>query len=89
MELKVLEKSKTKLKLEVIGEDHTLCNALRKELWNDDNVKVSGYNLPHSIVGNPTLVVEAADAKKALMDAVKRLKKNNSEFLEQFKKAAK
>lgn len=89
MELRVLEKSKTKLKLEVIGEDHTLCNALKKELWNDDNVKVSGYNLPHSIVGNPTLVVEATDAKKALMDAVKRLKKDNSEFLEQFKKAAK
>ena len=87
MELKVLEKSKTRLKLEVVGEDHTLCNALRKELWNDENVKVSGYNLPHSIVGSPILIVEASDAKKALTDAVKRLKKKNSDFLEQFKKA--
>ncbi len=89
MELKVIEKSKARLKFEVLGEDHTLCNALKKELWNDENVKVSGYNIPHSIVGNPILIVEASDAKKALNDAVKRLKKKDSEFLEQFKKALK
>ena len=40
MEIKVLEKKKNKLKLEIIGENHTFCNSLRKELWNDKAFKV-------------------------------------------------
>src|SRR3989344_1668234 len=35
MELKVLEHSKNKLKIEMKGEDHTFCNALKEELWID------------------------------------------------------
>ena len=81
MEVKVLEKDKGKLKLEVIGEDHTLMNALRKELWNDKDTEIAGYKIEHSLVGNPILIVEhKKDAKKALLDAVERLKKKNKEF---------
>ncbi len=81
MEIKVLEKDKGKLKLEVVGEDHTLMNALRKELWEDKDTEVAGYRIDHLLIGNPILIVEhKKDAKKALLEAVERLKKKNKEF---------
>jgi DNA-directed RNA polymerase subunit L len=88
MELKVLEESKGTLRVEIIGEDHTLANALRKELWSDSHVQIAGYDIEHPLVGNPVLVVETdgkEDPKKALVAAAERLKKMNSEFLVKFK----
>jgi DNA-directed RNA polymerase subunit L len=88
MEIKVLEKGKNLLRIEIVGEDHTFCNALRKELWNDKDVKVSGYELSHSLVSKPILVVETTskNPKTALLDAVKRVKESNDEMRSVFKK---
>ncbi len=87
MEIKVLEKSKTKLGFNLIGEGHALCSALKKELWNDKNVSVSGYYIEHPSVGMPTFMVESKDSPiKALESAAKRLKKKNSELLKAVKK---
>ena len=81
MEIEVLDKEKGKLRIKVIGEDHTLLNALRKELWSDKDTEVAGYKIEHSLIGDPILVVEhKKDAKKALLDAVDRLKKKNTDF---------
>ena len=76
MKIKVLEDKKTRLVLEVEGETHTFCNALKNELCNDKHVKAAGYNISHPYVGVPTIVVETDTAKsprKALADAAKRL----------------
>jgi hypothetical protein len=35
MELTTLAKTKSKLTFEIKGEDHTFCNLLRNELWNE------------------------------------------------------
>ncbi len=88
MEIKVLDKSKNFLKIEIIGEDHTFCNALRRELWNDKDLKVAGYELAHSLVSNPVLIVETSSKspKTVLSDAVKRLKDSNDQMREKFKK---
>ncbi len=88
MEIKVLDKSKNFLKIEIIGEDHTFCNALRRELWNDKDIKVAGYELAHSLVSNPVLIVETSSKspKTVLNDAVKRLKDSNDQMREKFKK---
>ncbi len=77
MELKVLEESKNRLVVEVKGEDATLMNILRKELWNDDSVKAAAYAIKHPSVSNPQLIVETSgkSPRDALADAVKRLKK--------------
>lgn len=82
MEIKVIEKEKNKLKIEIIGEDHTFCNSLRKELWNDDDVKVAGYNIEHPLVSHPvlTLETEKKDPKKVLEAAIKRLKTRNEKI---------
>lgn len=82
MELSVVEKSKNLLKVEVVGEDHALCNALRHELWDDSSVKIAGYYIDHPLLTSPVLVVETAkkDPKKALEDAVKRLRAKGNEL---------
>ena len=89
MEIKILEKTKNRLELEIKGEGHTLANALRKELWNDKNVNISGYKIEHALVSEPILVIEttSGDPKQALISAINRLKKKNKELADKFKKA--
>ncbi|MBI4155102.1 DNA-directed RNA polymerase subunit L [Candidatus Woesearchaeota archaeon] len=83
----ILEDTKTRLKLEIRGETHTLCNALRKELWEDKDLIAAAYHLEHPMIGHPTFIVEhKKDAKKALHAAVARLIKKNEELKEKFKK---
>lgn len=86
MELNVLEETKTRMVVELKGEDHTFCNFLKKELWNDDKVKVSTYAMNHPSIGIPRLVLETSGKapREALQDAAKRLSKN----IETFKKAS-
>lgn len=91
MKLKVITQEKNKLKIEIIGETHTFCNALRKELWNDDDVKVAGYNIEHPLVANPVLTLETdkKDAKKVLEAAIKRLRDRNEKIREAVKSVSK
>ncbi len=79
------------MKIEIIGETHTFCNALRKELWNDKDVQVAGYNIEHPLVSNPvlTLETEKKDPKKVLEAAVKRLKKRNAKIKDSIKPVSK
>ncbi len=85
MKITILEQKKNKLHIEVDA-DHTLCNILKKELWNDKDVHVSGYYTEHIQVGNPRFIIETSDKnpKDALRDAIKRLKKTNAVFLDSF-----
>lgn len=85
MELNVLESEKGLLKFEIKGEDHTFCNIVRKELWQDKNIDIAGYSIKHALVSNPVLVVESNDPKKSLIQTVKRLKNQNDDFLKEFK----
>lgn len=89
MEVNILEESKNVLKVELIGEDNTLANALRHELWADSDVSVSGYNIDHPLVSFPVLVMETTgkkEARKVLFDAISRIKKKNSELLTKLQK---
>jgi len=88
MKLNLLESEKNKLRFEVIGEGHTFCNVLRKELWNDKEVEVAGYHIEHDMVSEPLFIVESkGNAKNALIDASERLLKRNKEFLDKVKKS--
>ena len=88
MEINVLEEKKKKMVFELKGENHTLCNALREELWNDKAVTVSAYNINHPLIGVPKFFVETdgeKEPRKAVKDAISRLKKKNAELREQTK----
>ncbi len=92
MELKIIEKKKNKLILEVAGGDVSVCNLIRKELWSDDKVKVSGYNIDHPLIGNPKLIVEttgARDPADAVGDSITRIKKQITKFSKSAAKAVK
>jgi DNA-directed RNA polymerase subunit L len=91
MEIKVLENEKNRLHFELVGKTHTLANFITKELWNDSDVIVSGYNLKHPETANVSILIETKkkDPKKVLMDTLKNLQKKNKDFLANFKKVAK
>jgi|FLOH01.1.fsa_nt_gi DNA-directed RNA polymerase subunit L len=88
MELNFLEDTKHKVIVDLKGADHTFVNVLKKELWNDKDVKIAAYNVEHPLIGVPRLIVETKtkETRKAILDAIDRLKKENSEFITKFKK---
>ena len=91
MELNVVEDKKNKIVFELKGGSHTICNALKNELWNDDHVKVATYSIRHPLVSEPKFIVETegAEAKKVLISATQRLKKVNDKVKEDFAKEVK
>lgn len=88
MKVKVLENKTNELKIEL--DDSTLCEALRKELWEDKALVQASYSRKHPIE-NPILFVQTdgKSAKKALHDALVRLEKKNDEFAKALKAAVK
>ena len=91
MEIKIVEKSKNKVIMDIEGADHTLCNALNDELWAGGKIKSAGYKINHPLIGTPRFVVETKgdDPKKLLLDAVKKLKKKNEELKKKLVKEVK
>jgi DNA-directed RNA polymerase subunit L len=87
MEVNILEEKKDKIVFEIKGEGHTLSNALRKELWNDEHVKNSAYAIEHPLIEIPRFILETdgADPRKTLVAAAKRIQKD----LEKIKSEAK
>jgi DNA-directed RNA polymerase subunit L len=90
MEIKIIEESKDRIVIDIEGEDATLCNSLRKELYNDDKVKNASYAVEHPAVGVPRMIIETSgkSPKDALVDAAKRLKKDIAAFKKAFEKEA-
>lgn len=90
MEIKILDDKKSKLIIEIKGTDHTLCNALKKELWNDKHVKIATYSIRHPHISVPRMIVETdgeESPKNALINAVERLHKTNTKFKKEFSAA--
>lgn len=89
MELNVIDKSGKRLIFELKGATHTLCNALKDELWQDADMVAAAYNIDHPLIGVPKFIVETngkKDPAKALTDACNRLQKRNKDFSEKFSK---
>ncbi|MBU1201106.1 MAG: DNA-directed RNA polymerase subunit L [Nanoarchaeota archaeon] len=91
MEIKFIEDTKYKVIFDIKGTSHTLANSLKKELWNDEDVKVAAYNVEHPLIGIPRVIVETSagkkDARTAVLDAIDRLKKKNKDLASKFNKA--
>nr|MBA4404735.1 DNA-directed RNA polymerase subunit L [Nanoarchaeum sp.] len=89
MEINVIAVDKNSMKIELIGEDNTFANALRKELWENKAVQIAGYNIEHPLVANPILVINTdgkEDPKKVLLKTAESLKEKNNELIAKFKK---
>lgn len=78
--MKVIKDTKNELEIEITGETHTLCNALRKALMDDKNVESAAYSIDHPIIGEPVLYIKAKNPKKSLKKAAETIKKQCDEF---------
>lgn len=87
MKVTIIEDKKDKLIFDIEGETNTLTGALKKELWNDNHVKVSGYYIEHPLINIPRFIVQTQgkDAKKAVKDAIKRLEKQADKLISEAK----
>jgi len=92
MEIKILKKTPTELKIELKGENHTFCNALQKVLLEDDTVEMAGYDLPHPLISDPIVYVRTKAQQKpemVLREAAKKLQEKSKEFRRTFQRALK
>lgn len=89
MEIKFIEKSKNKVLFELTDVDHTFCNQLKEELWNNPDVNVSAYKKEHPLVSVPQFIVETAkgDAVDVLVATAKKIEATNKKFLSALSKA--
>jgi len=88
MELNILENDKNKIVVEIKGEDHSFCNALKKELWGNKHVEAASYNIVHPLTASPVIMVETDGEEKpmtALTKAVNGLRKQTEKFKKDFK----
>ncbi|MEK6983114.1 MAG: DNA-directed RNA polymerase subunit L [Nanoarchaeota archaeon] len=92
MEIKILDDKKNKLIIEVKSADHTLCNAIKTELWNDKHVKIATYSVRHPQISAPQIIVETdgeVSPRNALINSVQRLQKSNGKFRKELVKEVK
>ena len=89
MELKILSEDAKSMTFELAGEGHTLCNALKHQLWNNKHVKVATYSIKHPLKGTPEMIIETdgeIKPRKALIDAADKLLDETDKFRKEFKK---
>jgi DNA-directed RNA polymerase subunit L len=90
MEVKVLQKTKNELKIEIVGEDHTFCNLLQSVLLQDKNVEIAGYDQPHPLIRSSIVHVRTkrdVSPEKTMLSALASIKDLNKEFNVKFERA--
>ena len=75
MNLKVIEKTDTEIKIEIVGESHTLLNSLKLSLLDDPGVEMATYDIKHPTFSDPVLFVRTvgADPVVVIKEAAQRL----------------
>jgi len=92
MKINLLERSKSELRIELVGEGHTFCNALQETLLKDETIDFASYNISHPLIAQPILYVRVKDRGKpetVLIEGSKNLIKGLSSLQEAFRKAFK
>lgn len=90
MEVELLEKEGTKMKLRLVGEGHSFSNVLRKKLHEDERIETSAYNIAHPLLSDPEVHVkteERKSPKRALIRAADELSEEYEEVKNKLEKA--
>ncbi|MFP3984893.1 MAG: DNA-directed RNA polymerase subunit L [Candidatus Bathyarchaeia archaeon] len=83
MKVKILNKAKNELKVEIDGESHTFCNVVQKALLKDERTDLAGYNLSHPLTSNPVIYLRTkkqSKPKNVLKKAVQSVQKDIEGF---------
>ena len=89
MNVKILEKDKNFLRLEIEGEGHSLSNFLQTLLLQEAEVEIAGYNKPHPLTESTILYLRTkgkASPEKVLMRAAEKGRKETEQFRSIFEK---
>lgn len=89
--LKVMEKDKNSVKLEMLNYDNTLLRPLVEEILRDDMVEESRYYIKHPVIDDPEIYVRVKSGKPqaAIKRSIKRLSKTFEELESDFDKEIK
>lgn len=82
MELKLINKEKDSMEIEILGENETLLEPLKQKLLEDDNVEIATFLMGHPMLESPKLIVKVKSGKPqaALKKAAKALANDFEEF---------
>ena len=82
MEIEVVKDTKLELEMIIHGENHSLCNVLRKYLMEDSDVEYAVYGIDHPLTGEPIMTIKTKRTKrpKKLLNLKNCLKESNFDF---------
>ncbi len=89
MNIKIVEKKDNELRIEIEGEGHTLCNAIKSILFEDETLVFAGYRIEHTLLSKPILYIKTNGKKDPLVllnETLKKLEESIEEFKEKFQK---
>lgn len=92
MRIKILDKDRNVLKLQIEGEGHTFCNIIQKALLDDERVDMAGYDIPHPLTSSPIIYIRTKGRSKpetVLRKAVKDIQMDVEAFRKGFDKTLK
>lgn len=91
MDIEILKNEKDYVEISIKGEDIGFINAIKELLFDDADVEFAAYRLDHPIVASPVLMVrmKKGNALSAVRTAVKKLKKQASDFKDALSNAKK
>ena len=91
MKLTIVKKEKDFVEVEVHGEGLAFVNAIKEELWNDENVVEAATIREHPYLSQPKIWVKVkkGDPIVAIKRAVKRLKEKIEELEKRYEREVK
>ncbi|KXA98119.1 hypothetical protein AKJ37_01255 [candidate division MSBL1 archaeon SCGC-AAA259I09] len=90
MQVELMEKEGTEMKVKIVGEGHSFTNVLRKKLHEDERIEIASYNIDHPLLSDPVLRVKTSEKKspkRALIRAAKSLSEEYEEIKMKLEKA--
>jgi DNA-directed RNA polymerase subunit L len=91
MEIEIIKNEKDYLELTLKGEEYGIANMLKELLLDDEKVEFAAYRMDHPVIASPVLVIRTKEGTPlaALKSAVKKLKKQATDFRDALKEAKK
>lgn len=87
MKVEEVKKDGKVIRFKLMGEDHTLCNLVRKAMYEDENVEAAAYRIEHPLLSSPEFYVRVkrGSPEEALVKTLRRLQERLKELEKKFK----
>ncbi|VVC02010.1 DNA-directed RNA polymerase subunit L [uncultured archaeon] len=91
MEIEVIKNEKDYLEIAIKGEEYGMVNMLKELLLEDGKVEFAAFRMDHPQAASPVLMVRTSEGSPlfALRSAIKKLRKQATDFRDAIKEAKK